>query len=56
MSVQVPKEAFEFFKKLENNNNRDWFNDHKTEFKDIETKVKALSRTRSFSIYSNRQV
>ena len=42
MSVQVPKEAFEFFKKLENNNNRDWFNDHKTEFKDIETKVKAI--------------
>ena len=42
MYVQVPTEVFDFFKKLEKNNNRDWFNDHKTEFKAIETNVKAV--------------
>jgi len=36
----IPKEAFSFFKKLSKNNNRDWFNEHKTEFKAIESKVK----------------
>jgi len=42
MSVQVTKETFEFFKNLEKNNNRDWFNDHKTEFKTVETKIKVV--------------
>ncbi|MBP0902424.1 DUF2461 domain-containing protein [Mariniflexile gromovii] len=45
MSVQVPKEALEFFKKLEKNNDRDWFNEHKTEFKKIEKNVKAVYNT-----------
>lgn len=40
MSQIVPKETFTFFKKLEKNNNRDWFNEHKPEFKGIEAKVK----------------
>lgn len=39
MSIQIPKEAFEFFKKLEKNNNRDWFNEHKPKFKTIEKEV-----------------
>lgn len=34
------KNIFDFFKQLENNNNRDWFNEHKTEFKTIEAEVK----------------
>lgn len=42
MSQIVPKEAFTFFKKLEKNNNRDWFNENKPEFKAIEIKVKAF--------------
>jgi uncharacterized protein (TIGR02453 family) len=42
MSKTIPKSALEFFKKLEKNNNRDWFNDHKKEFKTIETEVKAI--------------
>lgn len=42
MSVQVPKEALEFFKKLEKNNDRDWFNEHKAEFKKIEKEVKTF--------------
>ena len=40
MNLQVPTEALEFFKKLEKNNDRDWFNEHKKEFKTIEAKVK----------------
>lgn len=36
------KDILDFFKKLEKNNNRDWFNDHKTEFKNNEAKAKDL--------------
>ena len=41
MSNSIPKEILTFFKKLEKNNNRDWFNEHKPDFKTIEAKVKA---------------
>ncbi|WP_040281784.1 DUF2461 domain-containing protein [Psychroserpens damuponensis] len=34
------KDILDFFKKLEKNNNRDWFNDHKPEFKKLETQAK----------------
>jgi len=40
MSTKFSSEVLEFFKKLEKNNNRDWFNDHKKEFKKIEADVK----------------
>ncbi|WP_179006978.1 DUF2461 domain-containing protein [Winogradskyella forsetii] len=40
MNLSIPKELLTFFKKLENNNNRDWFNEHKPEFKAIEAKAK----------------
>ena len=42
MSVIIPKSSLDFFKKLQKNNNRDWFNDNKKEFKDIEVQVKAV--------------
>ena len=42
MSVNVPNAVFTFLSKLEKNNNRDWFNGHKTEFKAIEKEVKAF--------------
>ncbi len=42
MGVTVPKEALDFFKKLEKNNNRDWFNERKKEFKTIEAQVKGV--------------
>ncbi|WP_179319889.1 DUF2461 domain-containing protein [Winogradskyella helgolandensis] len=41
MSHTISKELFTFFKKLEKNNDREWFNDHKPEFKAIEAKVKS---------------
>ena len=41
MSYTIPKETLTFFEKLAKNNDRDWFNEHKPEFKAIETKVKA---------------
>ncbi|NND52305.1 MAG: DUF2461 domain-containing protein [Flavobacteriaceae bacterium] len=40
MSKAIPKEALLFFKKLKKNNNRDWFNEHKKEFKTVEAEVK----------------
>ncbi len=40
MSTKFYNDVLEFFKKLEKNNNRDWFNEHKKEFKIIETDVK----------------
>jgi uncharacterized protein (TIGR02453 family) len=42
MATTVSKEVFTFFKKLEKNNNRDWFNENKPEFKAIEKEVKAF--------------
>ncbi|WP_178985291.1 DUF2461 domain-containing protein [Winogradskyella helgolandensis] len=41
MSHTISKELFTFFKKLEKNNDREWFNDHKPEFKAIEAKAKS---------------
>lgn len=40
MSHSIPKETLTFFDKLAKNNDRDWFNEHKPEFKAIESKVK----------------
>ncbi|WOD43313.1 DUF2461 domain-containing protein [Hwangdonia lutea] len=42
MSTQALKLALNFFKKLEKNNNRDWFNENKPEFKAIETEIKKI--------------
>lgn len=45
MNVSVPKSALDFFKKLEKNNDRDWFNDNKKEFKAIEAEIKKVYNT-----------
>ena len=42
MSTTIPKETLTFLNKLSKNNNRDWFNEHKPEFKAIEIKVKSV--------------
>lgn len=42
MSTTVLKSALNFFKKLENNNNRDWFNANKPEFKTLEAEIKKV--------------
>ena len=42
MNSIVPKSALDFFKKLKENNNREWFTDHKKEFKAIEVEVKEI--------------
>ncbi|MCF6294440.1 MAG: DUF2461 domain-containing protein [Flavobacteriaceae bacterium] len=56
MNVIIPKSAFEFLKKLEKNNNRDWFNDHKKEFKVIEAEVKGVYSTIFENIKSHDDV
>ena len=38
--MQLDSAIFKFFKKLEQNNNREWFEQHKPEFKTLETTVK----------------
>lgn len=45
MKTTIPKEALEFFNKLEKNNNRDWFNNNKKQFKTIENDVKQVYNT-----------
>jgi len=40
MSITIPKSTFAFFKKLKNNNNRDWFNENKPAFKALESEIK----------------
>ena len=42
MNETIPREVFDFFKRLDKNNNRDWFNDNKKEFKEIEKEVKQV--------------
>ena len=36
----ISKDVFSFLKKLQKNNNREWFHEHKAAFKDIELGVK----------------
>jgi uncharacterized protein (TIGR02453 family) len=40
MNETIPREVFSFFQRLEENNNRDWFNENKPEFKELEKEVK----------------
>ena len=38
--MQLPTDIFSFFSDLRQNNNRDWFAEHKPRFKSLETEVK----------------
>ena len=40
--MQLPKDLFSFFSDLQQNNNRDWFTEHKPTFKALETQVKTF--------------
>ena len=40
MAILVPQKTFGFFKSLGKNNNREWFKEHKDEFKSLETDIK----------------
>ena len=40
----VPRNTISFLKNLKLNNNRDWFNDNKEEFKDIQSGVKTFAQ------------
>ena len=42
MNETIPRETFNFLKRLEKNNNREWFNENKPEFKEIEAEVKQV--------------
>ena len=61
----VPQEVLAFLRQLEQNNDRDWFNDHKAEFKALESEMKdfykeietklnlhdQIEKTKAFRIY-----
>lgn len=61
----VSEEVFRFLEELKKNNNRDWFNEHKTRFKELESQMKDfyaevekllmqhddIERTKPFRIY-----
>ena len=38
----ITKDVFQFLENLKNNNSREWFTEHKTEFKALETEVKSF--------------
>ena len=40
--TQVPKHTFSFLKQLKANNNRDWFEAHKADFKALEKEIKSV--------------
>ena len=40
MNETIPKETFTFLHDLKHNNNREWFNNHKTAFKEVEGEVR----------------
>jgi len=40
----IPKNTISFLKKLKLNNNRDWFNENKEEFKTIQTAIKKFAK------------
>jgi len=42
MNIAISPSVFDFLKKLEKNNNREWFNEHKKEFKSIESDIKKV--------------
>ena len=54
--LKLPHELFPFFKKLEKNNNRDWFEIHKPEFKKIESQVKIFGEQLKETLASTEYV
>ncbi len=56
MSISVSNAAFSFFKRLEKNNNRDWFNANKPEFKKIETDIKKVYHSILESLNSHDEI
>lgn len=40
MNETIPREVFSFFNRLQENNNREWFTENKSEFKELEKEVK----------------
>lgn len=44
-STLITKDIFDFLKALEKNNNREWFTEHKSQFKALESKVKEFYKS-----------
>ena len=48
--MQLPKSLFSFFTDLQQNNNRDWFMEHKPTFKALEAQVKAFGEQLKYQL------
>lgn len=54
--ITINKDVLSFFKKLENNNNREWFEVNKPDFKRIESDVKAFAQQLKEVLAESEQV
>ena len=55
-SPKFSKDVLGFIKRLEKNNNRDWFNEHKSEYKSYETLAKAIFKYISDNLNKHDQI
>lgn len=53
---QINPKAIKFLKQLEKNNNREWFNNNKDEYKGLETQVKEFYETLTTIMHKNDQI
>ncbi len=56
INKQISPKAIKFLKRLEKNNNRDWFNEHKNEYKDLENEVKEFYATLTTRMHKNDKI
>lgn len=54
--MQLSSEIFSFFTQLEHNNNREWFEDHKPEFKALETSVKHFGEALKYELNTHDSI
>jgi len=52
----INPKAVQFLKRLKKNNNRDWFNEHKDEYKKLETEIKDFYNTLNLELQKNDQI
>ena len=54
--TQVPKHTFSFLKRLKANNNRDWFEAHKADFKALEKEIKSVGEQITLGLNSHDSI
>ena len=52
----IPQEALPFLLQLQNNNNRDWFDEHKSKFKSVEAEMKEFYKEIELQLNQHDQI